>query len=78
MSNADFEIPEARVDDLDLDDPKDRAKWEARLAELAAQRLRTARQRLEQMGVITPDGTLVSEDVPADMSPGSDASVDTG
>jgi hypothetical protein len=78
MGNSHFEIPEARVDDLDLDDPSDRAKWEQRLAQLAEGRLQTARRRLEQMGVITPDGDLVSDEVPADMTPGSEASVDTG
>lgn len=71
-------IPEARVDDLDLDDENDRAEWERRLAGLAQARLGQARARLERMGVIDEDGRLVSSTVPADMLPASDTSVETG
>ncbi|MCC6898399.1 MAG: hypothetical protein IT377_05455 [Polyangiaceae bacterium] len=71
-------IPEARVDDLDLDDENDRAEWERRLAALAQARLGQARARLERMGVIDEDGRLVSSAVPADMLPASDTSVETG
>jgi hypothetical protein len=43
-------IPEARVDDLDLDDDTDAATWDARMDALAERRIRQARERLEQMG----------------------------
>lgn len=71
-------IPEARVDDLDLDDETDRAEWERRLEALAGVRLGQARARLQRMGVIDEDGRLVSNTVPADMAPASDTSVETG
>ncbi len=71
-------IPEARVDDLDLDNEKDRAEWERRLAALAQSRLDQARGRLERMGVIDGEGHLLSSTVPADMLPASDTSVETG
>lgn len=71
-------IPEARVDDLDLDNEQDRAEWERRLAALAQSRLDQARARLERMGVIDGEGRLVSSAVPADMMPASDTSVETG
>jgi hypothetical protein len=56
-------IPEARVDDLDLDDDTDAATWDARMDALAERRIRQARERLEQMGVIDPDGRLVSREL---------------
>jgi len=71
-------IPEARVDDLDLDDDADRAIWNERLLALAATRLQQARGRLERMGVIDAEGQLISSAPPADMLPTSDTSVETG
>ena len=71
-------IPEARVDDLDLDDDTDAATWDARMDALAERRIRQARERLEQMGVIDPDGRLVSRELPPDMRPTSLTSVETG
>jgi hypothetical protein len=71
-------IPEARVDDLDLDNEADAATWDARMDSLAERRIRQARARLEQMGVIDGDGRLVSRELPPDMSPTSLTSVETG
>jgi hypothetical protein len=74
----DAQIPEARVDDLDLEDEADAAIWDARLDALAGRRIRQARERLEQMKVIDRDGHLVSREPPPDMRPTSQTSVDTG
>ena len=71
-------IPEARVDDLDLDNEADVATWDARMDAMADRRIRQARARLEQMGIIDRDGRLVSREVPPDMRPTSVTSVETG
>jgi hypothetical protein len=71
-------IPEARVDDLDLDDEADVATWDARMDAMAEQRIQQARARLEQMGVIDHEGHLVSRELPPDMRPTSLTSVETG
>ena len=71
-------IPEARVDDLDLEKEADAATWDARMDAMAERRIRQARARLEQMGVIDCDGQLVSRELPPDMSPTSLTSVETG
>ena len=71
-------IPEARFDDLDLDLEEDRAEWRRRLAELAAARLSSARARLERIGIIDADGKLTSHELPPDMLPDSDTTLETG
>jgi hypothetical protein len=71
-------IPEARVDDLDLDDEADVAIWDARMDAMAERRIKQARARLEQMGVIDRDAHLVSKELPPDMLPASLTSVETG
>ena len=71
-------IPEARVDDLDLDDERDRAVWENRLQALAEARLAQAKLRLQELGVVDRDGALVSDERPRDMLLTSDTSVETG
>ena len=71
-------IPEARVDDLDLGNETDAATWDARMDAMAERRIRQARARLEQMGVIDRDGHLVSRELPPDMLPSSLTSVETG
>ena len=71
-------IPEARVDDLNLDDEADAATWDARMDAMAERRIQQARARLEQMGVIDRDGHLVSRELPPDMRPSSLTSVETG
>jgi hypothetical protein len=71
-------IPTARFDDLNLDRDDDRAEWHRRLRELATARLGTARARLERLGIIDSDGNLVSNELPPDMLPDSDATLETG
>ena len=71
-------IPQARVDDLDLDREEDRVEWRRRLAELATARLASARARLERLGIVDADGKLVSPELPPDMLPDSDTTLETG
>lgn len=71
-------IPEARFDDLDLDREEDRTEWRRRLGELAAGRLSSARARLERLGIVDVDGKLVSTELPPDMLPESDTTLETG
>lgn len=71
-------IPEARFDDLDLDREEDRVEWRRRLAELAAARLSSARVRFERLGIVDAEGKLVSTELPPDMLPDSDTTLETG
>lgn len=71
-------IPSAPFDDLDLDSDADRKEWFRRLDELATARLAAARTRLERLGIIDKDGNLTSSELPADMLPDSDTTLDTG
>lgn len=71
-------IPEARFDDLDLDRDKDRVEWRRRLAELATARLASARARLQHLGIVDTDGKLISTELPPDMLPDSDTTLETG
>lgn len=49
-----------------------------RVAELAAARLTSARERLARLGTIDADGDLVSRELPPDMLPDSDTTLETG
>jgi hypothetical protein len=71
-------IPSAPFDDLDLDRPEDEAEWERRVMALAATRIAAERVRLELLGIIDSDGNLVSTDLPPDMVPDSDTTLDSG
>lgn len=71
-------IPSAPFDDLDLDVDADRQEWSRRLEELAAARLAAARARLERLGIVDKDGKLTSTELPADMLPDSDTTLETG
>jgi hypothetical protein len=73
-------IPSAPFDDLDLDldRPEDEDEWERRVMVLAAARIAAERARLERLGIIDADGELVSRELPPDMRPESDATVETG
>jgi hypothetical protein len=71
-------IPSAPFDDLNLDDDADRQEWARRLEELAAARLAAARARLERLGIVDKDGKLTSTELPADMLPDSDTTLETG
>lgn len=71
-------IPSARLDDLDLDREEDRDEWRRRLQALATARLAAARTRLEGLGIIDAKGNLVSNELPPDMLPDSDTTLETG
>ena len=71
-------IPSAPVDDLDLDRDEDEEEWERRVMDLAAARIAAARVRLQLLGIIDAEGKLVSTELPPDMLPDSDATLETG
>ena len=71
-------IPSAPFDDLDLDREEDHAEWERRVMALASARIAAARARLERMHIIDKGGNLISTDLPSDMLPDSDTTVETG
>jgi hypothetical protein len=71
-------IPSAPFDDLDLDRAEDRAVWERRVTALAAARIASARVRLERLGIIDVEGKLVSTELPPDMLPDADTTLETG
>jgi hypothetical protein len=76
-SSSPSPIPSAPFDDLDLDVDGDRREWSRRLEELAATRLAAARTRLERLGIVDKDGKLTSTELPADMLPDSDTTLET-
>jgi hypothetical protein len=71
-------IPSAPFDDLDLDNPDNEAEWDRRVMALAAERIAAERVRLERLGIIDAHGELVSRDLPPDMLPESDTTLETG
>lgn len=71
-------IPSAPFDDLNLDRPEDEEEWERRVLALAAARISAERERLERLGIIDSNGNLVSRELPPDMLPGSETTVETG
>jgi len=71
-------IPSAPFDDLDLDSADDEEEWERRVMALAAARITAERARLEGLGVIDAKGELVSRELPPDMLPASDTTIETG
>ena len=71
-------IPSAPFDDLDLDREEDHAEWERRVMALASARIAAASARLERMHIIDKGGNLISTDLPSDMLPDSDTTVETG
>jgi hypothetical protein len=71
-------IPSAPFGDLELDRDEDEEEWERRLMQLATVRIEAARARLEAMGIIDTNGKPVSSELPLDMTPGSDATLETG
>ena len=70
-------IPSAPFDDLDLDRPEDEEEWERRVMTLAAARIAAERARLERLNIIDASGNLVSHQLPPDMLPESDTTLDT-
>lgn len=71
-------IPSAPFEDLDLDRPEDEEEWERRVMALAAVRIGAERDRLEQLGIIDARGNLVSTELPPEMRPESDTTIETG
>ena len=71
-------IPSAPFGDLNLDRPEDEEEWERRVMALATARIAAERARLERLGIIAANGNLVSRELPPDMLPDSDATVETG
>ena len=71
-------IPSAPFDELDLDKPENEAEWDRRVMALAGVRIAAERVRLERLGIINADGDLVSRDLPPDMLPESDTTLETG
>jgi hypothetical protein len=71
-------IPNAPFDDLDLEREDDAEEWERRVMALASTRVAAARSRLERLGIIDANGDLVSKELPPDMLPDSDATLETG
>ncbi len=71
-------IPSAPIGDLDLDRVEDEEEWERRVMALASKRVLEARARFERLGIIDSAGKLVSTDLPPDMLPDSDATLETG
>ena len=71
-------IPSALFDDLDLDRPEDQEEWDRRVMVLAAARIAAERARLEQLGIIDANGDLESRELPPDMLPDSDTTLETG
>jgi hypothetical protein len=77
-SNDPSLIPSASFDDLDLDRPEDEEEWDRRLTALAAARIAAERVRLERLGIIDANGDLKSHELPPDMLPDSDTTLETG
>lgn len=71
-------IPNATFADLDLDRPEDREEWRRRRMVLAAARIADERVRMERLGIIDASGELVSRQLPPDMLPESETTVETG
>jgi hypothetical protein len=78
QANAPAPIPSAPFDDLDLDRPEGEEEWERRVMALAAERIAAERARLERLGIIDAQGELVSTQLPADMRPDSETTLETG
>jgi hypothetical protein len=78
QSSEPLPIPSAPFDDLDLDRPEDEEEWDRRVMALAAARIAAERVRLEQLGIIDANGALRSRELPPDMLPDSDTTLETG
>jgi hypothetical protein len=76
--NAPPPIPSAPFDDLDLDRTEDEEEWERRVMALAAARIAAERVRLERLCIIDASGELVSRELPPDMRPESETTLETG
>jgi len=57
---------------------EDQEEWDRRVMALASARIAAERSRLERLGIIDANGDLVSRQLPPDMQPESDTTVETG
>jgi hypothetical protein len=71
-------IPSVPSGDLDLDRDEDEEEWERRVMQLASARVEAARARLERLGIVDASGKVVSRELPPDMTPDSDTTLETG
>jgi len=71
-------IPSAPFDDLDLDSEEGLTEWHRRLMAMASARIAAARARFERLGIIDAQGGLVSHQLPPDMLPDADTTLETG
>jgi hypothetical protein len=71
-------IPSAEIDDLDLDSEDGEREWQHQLMALTTTRIEAAHARLEHLGVIDGQGSLVTKELRADMQADSDTTVETG
>jgi hypothetical protein len=78
QANEPSPIPSAPFDDLDLDRSEDEEEWERRVMALASGRIVAERARLERLGIIDASGNLVSTELPPDMRPESETTLETG
>jgi hypothetical protein len=78
QANDPSPIPSAPFDDLDLDRPEGEEEWERRVIALATARIVAERARLERLRIIDANGNLVSHELPPDMLPESDTTLETG
>ena len=77
-ANESSPIPSAPFDDLDLDRPEDEEEWDRRVMALAAARIAAERVRLQRLGIVDANGDLVSRELPPDMLPEADTTLETG
>ena len=68
----------ASFDDLDLDRLEEEEEWDRRLMALATSRIAAERVRLQRLGIIDANGDLVSRELPPDMLPESETTLETG
>ncbi|MBX3182921.1 MAG: hypothetical protein KIT72_17990 [Polyangiaceae bacterium] len=78
MREPSFQIPIIRSGDLDLESPEGRTEWDRRVMALAARRIAEERVRMEQLGIIDEHGELISRELPPDMLPESETTLETG
>ncbi len=78
QSSESSPIASATFADLDLDRPEDEAEWDRRMMALAAARIAAERVRLEGLGIVDATGDLVSRELPPDMLPDSETTLETG
>jgi len=71
-------IPSAPFDDLDLERDEDEQEWERRVMVLAATRIAAGRVRLQRLGIVDSNGKPLSNELPVDMLPDSDSTLETG